>query len=57
MCIDLDKLLFIILKTAVKENEIGADARKHLRILKFLARNPGALRVSIKKFKSQRDFA
>ncbi len=27
--------LLIILKTAVKENENGADTRKHLRILKF----------------------
>ena len=43
----------IILKTAVKENENGADTRKHLRILKFLARNPGTVRVSTKNSKAK----
>jgi len=41
------------LKTAVKENENGADTRKHLRILKFLARNPGTVRVSTKNSKAK----
>ena len=43
----------IILKTAVKENENGADTRKHFRILKVLARNPGTVRVSTKNSKAK----
>jgi hypothetical protein len=43
----------IILKTAGKENENGADTRRHLRILKFLARNPGTVRVSTENSKAK----
>jgi hypothetical protein len=47
----------VILKTAVKENENGADTRKHAGFLIFWARNPGTARVSTGNSKALSDFS
>jgi hypothetical protein len=41
------------LKTAVKENENGADTRKHAGFWIFSARNPGTVRVSTENPKAK----
>jgi hypothetical protein len=46
-----------ILKTAVKENENGANTRKHAGFWIFSARNPGTVRVSTGNLKALSDFS